>query len=157
MRSEGHHTYSISVRAPDRAFYLSSVSNNLVKLCTPRMGAEEGEDAPSLKEWTWWEGKRRMNEEREERINNLRCDPLPGILRQNQWDTLTTANPYALTATDHWLDNSLSSYSREIFRYFPEIKIDKKSKNNQKIFFTYLYHKFYIWYKNLIQTYRRFL
>lgn len=77
-RSAGYyHTHSVSVRAPDRAFYLSSVSNNLVKPRIP-CGWTYGRRTRPVGERT-----RRGREERtrseKERINNLRRAPFRGI------------------------------------------------------------------------------
>jgi len=72
--SEGHHTYSVSVLAPDRAFYLSSVSNNLVKLRTPRMGYRSRERRTHLC------GREDEAREKEDERRARRKDQQPAVL-----------------------------------------------------------------------------
>lgn len=86
-RSEGHHTYSVSVLAPDRAFYLSSMSNNLVKLRTPRMGYGSRGKRTLLRgreDETREKEKDERGARRKDQQPAVRSSPWYSLLRQNQ-------------------------------------------------------------------------
>ncbi|KYM87165.1 hypothetical protein ALC53_03577 [Atta colombica] len=86
MIRKRHHTYSISIRAPDRAFYLSSVSNNLVKLCTSWMGyGSRGRRRCTFVERVdVMRGKEKDERGARRKDQQPAVRPLPGILWQNQ-------------------------------------------------------------------------
>lgn len=102
-RSEGHHTYSASVLAPDRAFYLSSVSNNLVKLRTPRMGyGAEGEGRSSVGEDGTSEKEGRT---RSEKKGSTTCGAILSLVSSPPAKPMSYADngksTRVLAATDH--------------------------------------------------------